>query len=64
MSSSKNIFQEPAIYYEKCLKTVEIKQSYNIKRNQSNQKENVTLFGSNHRTASPQKPMLVEYSWN
>ena len=57
LSSSKNIFQESAIYYEKYLKAVDIKPSYNTnnqkKTIKTKRKENVTLFGSTHRTASP-----------
>ena len=68
LSSSKDIFQESAIYYEKCLKTVDIKPSYNInnqkKTIKTKRKENVTLFGSIHHTASPLKPISGEYSSN
>ena len=68
LSSSKNIFQGSAIYYKKCLKTVDIKPSYNInnqkKTIKTKRKENVTLFGSIHHTASPLKPISGEYSSN
>ena len=68
LSSSKDIFQESAIYYEKCLKTVDIKPSYNInnqkKTIKTKRKENVTLFGSIHHIASPLKPISGEYSSN
>ena len=57
LSSLSNTFQESAIYYEKCLKTVDIKLSYNInnlkKTIKTKRLENATLFGSTHRTASP-----------
>ena len=36
LSSSKNIFQMSAIYYEKCLKLVNRKQSYNINNQMKN----------------------------
>ena len=49
LSPSKDILEESAIYYEKCLKTMDIKPSYNInnqkKTIQTKRKENVTLFG-------------------
>ena len=68
LSSSKDVFQESAIYYEKCLKTVDIKPSYNInnqkKTIKTKRKENVTLFGSIHHIASPLKPISGEYSSN
>ena len=68
LSSSKNIFQESAVYYEKCLKTVDIKPSCNINNQKKTikrkRKENVTLFGSIHHTASQLKPILREYSSN
>ena len=39
----KNIFQESAIYYEKCLNTVDKKLNYNInKQKKSKQKEEKT----------------------
>ena len=60
LSSSKDIFQESAIYYEKCLKDSGKKTT---KRKQSKQKEkNVTSFVSIHHTASPLKPISGEYS--
>ena len=66
LSLSKNIFQESAIYYKKCLKTVDIKASYNInnqkKTIKTKRKEKVTLFGSIHHKASPLKPISEEYS--
>ena len=56
LSSFKNIFLESAIYYEKCLKNRDIKPSYNInnqkKTIKTKRKENATLFGSIHHTAS------------
>ena len=68
LSSSKNIFQGSAIYYKKCLKTVDIKPSYNInnqkKRINTKRKENVTLFGSIHHTVSLLEPISGEYSSN
>ena len=73
LSSSKNILKESAIYYEKCLKNSGYKTKQNIlSRNgtiQSNginnqketiktkRKENITLFGSIHHTASLLKPI-------
>ena len=59
LSSSKTIFQESAIYYEECLKTMDIKLSYSIrnqKKIKTKRKENVT-FGSIHHTTSPLKPI-------
>ena len=60
LSSSQIIFQESAIYYKKCLK-MEIILSYNInnqrKTIKTKRKENVTLFGPSHHTASPLKPI-------
>ena len=68
LPSSKDIFQESAIYYEKCLKTVDIKPSYNInnqkKTIKTKRKENVPLFGSIYHIASPLKPISGEYSSN
>ena len=65
LSSSKNIFQESAIYYEKYLKAVDIKPSYNTnnqkKTIKTKRKENVTLFGSIHHIANPLKPISVKY---
>ena len=65
LSSSKNIFQESAIYYEKYLKAVDIKPSYNTnnqkKTIKTKRKENVTLFGSIHHIANPLKPISVRY---
>ena len=65
LSSSKNIFQESAIYYEKNLKAVDIKPSYNTnnqkKTIKTKRKGNVTLFGSIHHIANPLKPISVKY---
>ena len=65
LSSSKNIFQESAIYYEKYLKAVDIKPSYNTnnqkKTIKTKRKGNVTLFGSIHHIANPLKPISVKY---
>ena len=65
LSSSKNIFQESAIYYEKYLKAVDIKPSYNTnnqkKTIKTKRKGNVTLFGSIHHRANPLKPISVKY---
>lgn len=50
------------------LKTVGMKLSYNInnqnKKIKTKRKQTVTLIGSNHRTASPWKPVLEEYLLN
>ena len=47
----KNVFQEPTIYYEKCLKIVDIKPSYNInnqtKTIKKDTKESVTQHSRN-----------------
>ena len=67
LSSSKDIFQESVIYYEKCLKNSGYKtklQYQQPKENKTKRKENVTLFGSIHHTASPLKPISGEYSSN
>ena len=65
LSSSKNIFQESAIYYEKYLQAVDIKPSYNTnnqkKTIKTKRKGNVTLFGSIHHIANPLKPISVKY---
>ena len=65
LSSSKNIFQESAIYYEKYLKAVDIKPSYNTnnqkKTIKTKRKGNATLFGSIHHIANPLKPISVKY---
>ena len=65
LSSSKNIFQESAIYYEKYLEAVDIKPSYNTnnqkKTIKTKRKGNVTLFGSIHHIANPLKPISVKY---
>ena len=64
MSSAEDIFQESAIYYEKCLKSSGYKtklQYQQPKENKTKRKENVTLFGSIHHTASPLKPISREY---
>ena len=61
LSSSENIFQESAAYYEKCLKNQKNNQKKAIK---TKGKENVTLFGSFQHTASQLKPILGEYSSN
>ena len=62
--SSKDIFQESAIYYEKCLKSRTKLQYQQLKENKAKRRENVTLFGSIHHTASPLKPISGEYSSN
>ena len=66
LSSSKNIFRDSAVYYEKCLKTVNIKPSYNINNqketSKTKRKEIVTLFDLIHHTVSQLKPISGEYS--
>ena len=68
LSSSKDIFQESAIYYEKYLKNSGYKSKLQHQQpkenNQNKRKEKVTLFGSIHHTASPLKPISGEYSSN
>ena len=68
LSSSKNIFQESAVYYEKCLKNSGYKTKLQYQQpkenNQNKKKKNVTLFGSIHHTASQLKPISGEYSSN
>ena len=67
-SSSKNIFQESAVYYEKCLKSsgYKIKLQYQQPKEtiKAKRKENVILFGSIHHTASQLKPISRQYSSN
>ena len=67
LSSSKNIFQESAIYYEKCLKNSGYKTKLQYQQpKESNQnkkkKENIRLLGSIHHTAS--QLILGGYSSN
>ena len=67
MSTSENIFQESVVYYEKCLKNSGHKtklQYQQPKENKTKRKENTTLFGSIHHTASQLKPILGGYSSN
>ena len=68
LSSSKDIFPESAIYYEKCLKNSGYKTKLQYQRqkenNQNEREKKVTLFGSIHHTASPLKPISGEYSSN
>ena len=68
LSSSKDIFPESSIYYEKCLKINGYKTKLQYQRqkenNQNEREKNVTLFGSIHHTASPLKPISGEYSSN
>ena len=70
LSSSKDIFQESAIYYAKCLKSSgyetkpQCQQQEAKRKNQKKKKENVTLFGSIHHRASLLKPISGEYTSN
>ena len=69
LSSSKNIFQESAIYYEKCLKSsgyktkLQYQQPKEKNQNKKKRKRNMS-FDSIHNTESPLKPISREYSSN
>ena len=68
LSSSKDIFQESAFYFEKCPKSsgyktkLQYQQPKENNQNEKKRKRNIIWF--NHRTASPLKPISGEYSSN
>ena len=68
LSSFKDIFQESAIYYEKCLKNSRYKtklQYQQPKENHQNKKKRKrNIIDSIHHTASLLKPISGEYSSN